>query len=296
MYLGLPLGALALARAGFIPRVICLGHHDAPGARRVRKRLGRHALVLAKPDLSAPEVVSVLKSAQPDVVLSWFWPRRIPEAVLSLGPRGAFGVHPSLLPHLRGPDPYFWAIYRGDPETGVTLHRLDAEYDTGAIVDARRVPIAPTDTGFSLAKKLDRPGLALLVSCAERLSAGEALRGTPQDEALATEAPRPDDELLDIDWHAPAALIERLVRAAAPYPGASAELGDHVVELLDAHVFLRPLPRALQPADAVLAPEGIVVCTGQGGLCVTRVRLESGEVLKGRAIATLFAEGIASLP
>src|SRR5687767_9769653 len=119
-YVGLPLGALALAQAGFTPDLIGLGHPDAPGARRVRRVLGRRALVLGRPDLHAGALQAALASVQPDVLLSWFWPQRIPEAVLTLPPLGAYGVHPSLLPRWRGPDPYFWALYQGDTETGVT--------------------------------------------------------------------------------------------------------------------------------------------------------------------------------
>jgi methionyl-tRNA formyltransferase len=296
-FLGLPLGALRLSAAGFTPCAVLLGHPDAPGARRVRRRLGAAGtLVLGRPDLGDAGVVRALASLEPDVLLSWFWPFRIPETVLRLAPRGAFGVHPSLLPALRGPDPYFWAIYNGLSETGITLHRLARDYDTGDLVSAERVAIAPTDTGHSLARKLDRPSLALLVRCAERLAAGEDLAGTPQDEGAASEAPRPDDALLDVDWHEPAEQIERLVRAAAPFPAASAELGDEIVELLEVRAFGGKLPRALEPADAVLSDEGVVVATGAGGLLVRRVRLEDGSERRGAEIAGLFGGGLARLP
>jgi methionyl-tRNA formyltransferase len=252
--------------------------------------------VLGRPELDDPGIVRALAAARPDVLLSWFWPQRIPENVLSLAPRGAFGVHPSLLPRLRGPDPYFWAILRDERETGVTLHRLHREYDTGHIIDARALAIDPDEHAFALAKRLDRPSLALLVSCAERLARGEALEGTPQNDALATDAPRPDDDLLAIEWDAPAAAIVRLVRAAAPFPGASALLGDEEVDVIAARVFARALPRALEPGDAVLTSQGVVVCTAEGGLLLTRVRDAEGTVYTGQAVATLFPEGLARLP
>jgi methionyl-tRNA formyltransferase len=295
-YFGLPLGALVLAKAGFAPVVVALGHPDAPGARRVRRRLSRSALVLGRPELEDPALVRVIASARPDVLLSWFWPKRIPEAVLRLAPRGAFGVHPSLLPELRGPDPYFWAILRGLARTGVTLHRLDRDYDTGNVIAARALDIAPHEHAFALAKRLDRPSLALLVSCAERLAQGEALEGEPQDAQRASEAPRPEDELLEIDWREPAVHIARLVRAAAPFPGAHAVLGDTEVDVVEARPFARALPRALEPGDAVLAPEGVVVCTAEGGLLLERVRDENGNVLRGAELVELFPDGLSTLP
>jgi methionyl-tRNA formyltransferase len=294
-YFGLPLGALALAAAGFPPCSVCLGHPDAPGARRVRTRLPRSALVLGRPDLAAPSVHAALASARPDVLLSWFWPARIPPAVLALGARGAFGVHPSLLPRWRGPDPYFWALFSGDRETGVTLHRLDEEYDTGALVAQRRLAIAAADNAWTLARRLDRLGLDLLLQAARELSDGAALAGCPQAEAEATSAPIPEAELLAIDWQRDAESIVRLVRAAAPFPGAQAELGDACVEVLAAQRFAGELPRALSPADAVLVRGQVVVRAGAGGVLLERVRTEDERVLRGEQIAALFSDGIATI-
>jgi methionyl-tRNA formyltransferase len=292
-YFGLPLGALALARSGFVPRVVVLGHTDTPGARRVRRCLGRRALVLARPDLDDPAVVSALASVRPEAILSWFYPKRLPEGVLRLAARGAFGAHPSLLPRWRGPDPTFWAIYSGDRETGVSLHRLEAEYDTGAVIAHERLTIADDDTAWRLAKRLDRPGLSLMVRCARALAAGDELRGVPQDDALATPAPQPDEQLLSIDWARPADEIVRLVRAAAPYPGASAELGDELVEVLEARPYPRTLPKALEPYDAVWTPSGLVVRAGDRGVSVLCARNDEGELLRGEALQELFPEPLA---
>jgi methionyl-tRNA formyltransferase len=294
-YFGLPLGALALARAGFVPALIVLGHTDTPGARRVRRQLGKRALILARPELSDPDVVATLASARPEAILSWFYPKQLPACVLRLAPRGAFGAHPSLLPRWRGPDPTFWAIYSGDRETGVSLHRLDDEYDTGAVIDTERVTIGDRDTAWRLAKRLDRPGLALMVRCARALSAGAELVGVAQDDTLATSAPLPDEQLLSIDWTRPADDIVRLVRAAAPYPGASAELGDELVEILEATAYARALPRVLEPRDAVWTPEGLVVRAGDRGVLVHTARDADGVLHRGEALSQLFPGPLARL-
>lgn len=292
-YVGLPLGALALAQAGFRPELIGLGHPDAPGARRVRRQLSRQALVLARPDLHASEVRAAFASVKPDVLLSWFWPQRIPEALLALPPLGAYGVHPSLLPRWRGPDPYFWALYEGDAETGVTLHRLDAEYDTGELVSQQRLAIDPRENAWALARRLDRLGLRLLVEAAARLSRDRALPGVAQDERAACPAPAPHEELLSIDWHADASSVVRLVHAAAPYPGAAAELADELVDVLDAELFEGSLPAALEPADAVLVGERLVVKAAVGAVVVTRVRTEAGRELRAAELPALFGEALA---
>ena len=294
-YFGLPLGALALVRAGFVPHVVVLGRTEAPGTRRLRRVLAERSTFFTSPAPDDPRIEHALRTQRVEAILSWFYPKQIPATLLCCAPRGAFGAHPSLLPRWRGPDPTFWAIYAGDRETGVSLHRLEADYDTGAVVERTRLAIDPGEHALALARRLDRPGLALMVECARRLAAGDSLQGTPQDEREATSAPAPDEDLLEIDWQRPAAEIERLVRAAAPFPGASTELGDALVDVVGAHESALVLPRALEPADAVWTPAGLVVRAGDHGVHVTRVRRDDGSLLRGEALLGLFTDGIARI-
>ena len=290
LYLGLPLGAACLSRRGHRPIVAALAPLDLPGRRRVRRTIARAGtLVLGRPDLTDPQVLRTLRTAKPDAVLSWFWPARIPEAVLALAPRGAFGTHPSLLPRWRGPDPYFWAIASGDTETGVTLHRLGPDYDTGAIVAQRRVPIDAHDDAWSLARKLDRPALELLVECADRLAAGETLEGAPQDERAASWAGAPTARDLAVDWHRSVDEVLRLVRAAAPSPGATALLGETHVAVLRARRFSGELPRALLVAEALRTDAGPAVRVANGAVQIDRVRTEDGALLEGAAVGALLS-------
>ena len=261
----------------------------------MRRDLGRHALVLSRPNLEDPGVQRALAASRPDVLLSWFWPKRIPPGLLALPARGAYGVHPSLLPRWRGPDPYFWAIVSGDSETGVSLHTLEPEYDTGAVLRQERLPIDPHENAWSLARRLDRLGLPLLVAAARQLSAGAAPSGRTQDAQAVTQAPRPDEGDLAIDWDRSADEIARLVRAAAPYPGASAELGEVLVDIVAARPLASELPRALAPAEAVLLEGNVVVQTGRGALLLEAVRDEAGRTLRAAAIQGLFPRGLSSL-
>jgi len=292
LYLGLPLGAAVLARHGFTPDVACVWHLDAPGLRRLRTSAARPGrLVLGRPDLDAPDIARALRSAAPDAILSWFWPRKIPAEFLAIAPRGAFGVHPSLLPRWRGPDPYFHAIRSGDAETGVTLHRLEPEYDTGAIVAQRTLAIHDDDDAWSLARRLDRPSLALLVECAQRLARGETLHGAPQDASRATPAPQPTEAELAISFQAPAIDVVRLVRAASPAPGATCLLGDMLVTVIAAHIAEGRVPRALEPGEAWVDEDGaLAVRTPDGGVVLDVVRDEDDVELAGDEVAALVAD------
>ncbi|UJR81602.1 methionyl-tRNA formyltransferase [Sandaracinus amylolyticus] len=290
LYLGLPLGATVLLRAGHVPVACVIGHPDAPGMPRLRRRLPRETLLLGRPSLSDPAVRDALLSTRYDALLSWFWPKRIPIELIRAAPRGAFGVHPSLLPRWRGPDPYFHAIAAGDHTTGVSLHRLEADYDTGAVIARVSVPIRDDDTAWTLARRLDRPSLGLLVTCADVLDAGLSLGGEAQDPALVTEAPPPGEEELALRFvDEDADALCRRVRAAAPEPGASALLEETLVTVQRARPWRGAFPSALRAGEAFVAPEGVVVRARSGGVLLERVRVEDDdEVLEGAEIAQLL--------
>ena len=173
-YFGLPLGALLLARDGHSLAPVVLAPVEAPGRRRAHQLWPEVLDALAAgPDFNN-RVTAALTAEQPELIASWFWTRRLPDEWLRLPSRGAFGIHPSLLPRHRGPNPYFWAIDAGDELTGVTAHRLEQEYDTGPMLAARTIQVGERDA-WQLARALDRPSLELLRETVASLACGEPL-------------------------------------------------------------------------------------------------------------------------
>ena len=68
-------------------------------------------------------------------------------------------IHPALLPKFGGLGMYGARVHQavlaaGEKETGVTIHMVDAQYDTGAIVAQCRVPVLADDTVESLAQRV----------------------------------------------------------------------------------------------------------------------------------------------
>jgi methionyl-tRNA formyltransferase len=271
-FFGLPLAALLLAKDGhdIVWAGIC--RRDAPGTRRLARCVGRER-VHVLPGAADDRALARLGDAPPDLIVSWFWTRRIPRDLLRLAP--AFGVHPSLLPRHRGADPYFWAIDSGDDTTGVTAHLLDDEYDTGPILGQRALRIDPSWDAGRLAHALDGPSLALMREVARAFAEGRPPVARPQDDGAATVAPEPADEDLAIRWSWPAWRIERRVRAAAPWPGAWTEIGDQLVELVRVRS-TGDFPRALLAGEAAVRADGVAV---------VRAGDDALELLAGRADA-----------
>jgi len=289
-FFGLPLAAWLLHLDGHQLDPVVLSPLPAPGRRRVKRLFG--AKLIDALELPTRELEAQVQAALPgaDLLLSWFWTRKLPPRWLSACPRGAFGVHPSLLPRHRGPDPFFWAIDCGDSLTGVSLHRLEAEYDTGAVIWQDFLGVGEL-TAWQLAKALDRPSLRLLRRAAGDLAAGLSLPEQRQDERLATAAPAPSGDLLKCPWREPGPVVLRRVRALSPQPGVALELRGLRFDLLDAQID-DDLPLALRPGEAFItagSSAGVLIRTGSGGVRLLRARLESGAEVDAAGLAELVS-------
>jgi methionyl-tRNA formyltransferase len=267
-FFGLPLAALLLARDGH--ELVHAAYVRGIGARRLVRRVLPGRAFLA-PDLGKRAAFERVRDARPELLVSWFWMQRLPPRVLALAP--AVGVHPSLLPRHRGPDPYFAALDAGDEMTGVTAHVLDEEYDTGAMLGQRTLRIDPRWNSWNLARALDRPSLALLRDVVRAYADGRPPAPVRQDEARATQAPQPKGDELAIAWSWPAERVVRRVRAAAPWPGAWTEIGETLVFVLCARA-TRDFPRALEAGEAAVRADGVAV---------VRAGEDAVELLEGRA-------------
>ena len=279
-YFGLPLGAHLLLRDGHELDPCVLSPLPAPGRRRVSARVRPESLLDA---LGAPRaelnarIELALARAQPALIVSWFWTRLLPAAWLNAAPYGGIGVHPSLLPRHRGPNPYFWTIDSGDDQAGVTLHTLAPEYDTGTILLQRAIPVAERNS-WQLARALDRPSLALLREGVGRFARSHPPTPTAQDEQAATWAPEPTGRELNVDWAWPTARILRRIRAISPVPGLAVE----VAELRFFVTRARPAPdyvRALEPGEAAVIgrPGTLVIRTADGAIAVERALLDESD-------------------
>lgn len=272
---GLPLAALLLLRDRHDVRWSVLSPVAAPGRRRLRARLPRGSVVdLLHNDGGVERHVDTLFNQLPvDLIVSWYYTRRISERWLKRPRLGAIGVHPSLLPRHRGPNPFFWAIDAGDVETGVTVHRLEAEYDTGAILAQRRVSVGQRNA-WQLARALDGPSLRALREVVGDFAAGCPSAGHNQNAEIITWAPEPTGDQLLVDWSWPTERVLRRIRALAPVPGLALKLNDHPFFVTEARP-AQEFPSALLPGEAFLGTR-LLVRTGDGAVAVERAQWALG--------------------
>jgi phosphoribosylglycinamide formyltransferase-1 len=103
-------------------------------------------------------LLEVLEAHEAECVLLLGYLRRLGPRVLARYEGRLLNTHPSLLPAFGGAGMYGLRVHEavlasGVAETGVTLHRVTADYDAGGVVAQRVVPVQPGDTAESLAAR-----------------------------------------------------------------------------------------------------------------------------------------------
>ena len=179
-------------------------------------RAARIPLVYMR-DAADTSVVERLRHARPDIICISSFRWLLPMAVVETAKRGAVNLHSALLPRHRGAVPLFWIFYEDDCETGVTVHDVTGRADAGAILGQERWPLARGTTADALNAANAARGAALLVRVLREIEGGSIQR-SPQDETLATRAPKVPRSGRMIDFASwPAERVWHFLGGVAPY-------------------------------------------------------------------------------
>lgn len=166
-----------------------------------------------------PELREMLGVIKPEISIVVAYGHLLPKDIIDLPARGTLNIHASLLPELRGAAPIQAAIRDGLAETGVSIMRMVPALDAGPVILQARTQIFDDETYGELQVRLSELGALTLLEALALLSIGEA-KEVPQDDSLATYAPKVDRETARIDWSQSAFEVARSIRAYDPKPGA----------------------------------------------------------------------------
>ena len=217
---------------------------------------------------------------EPEVAIVVAYGLILPQPILDGPANGCLNVHASLLPRWRGAAPIQRAILAGDHVTGVTIMRMERGLDTGPMLATARVPIEDKTSG-ELHAELAEIGARLMVDTLAQL---DQLRAEPQPELGATYAAKIDKAECRVDWSKPAELIEREVRAFAPFPGSWLELDGERIKLLKARVI------GVNGAPGTVLDEAFTVACGDAAIRPQVVQragkpaMSAEEFLRGKAV------------
>lgn len=149
-----------------------------------------------------PVAIAALAELRADIACVACFPLRIPPALLALPRHGVLNVHPSLLPHWRGPEPLFWVLRSGHAHAGATIHWMDQGFDTGDLL--LQAPLAlPDGASYAQAERMAAElGGRLLIEALARLHAGTAARRPQPPGGSYAPYPAESDWRIDAGWPA----------------------------------------------------------------------------------------------
>ncbi|RMD59136.1 methionyl-tRNA formyltransferase [Candidatus Parcubacteria bacterium] len=209
-----------LAEAGALPiAVVC--NPDKPAGRKQILTKPPAKLVAEQHHIAVlqPRTISELRNnsllARAELFVVAAYAKILPAWLLTQPRYGTIGVHPSLLPKLRGPTPIQTAILLGAPATGVSIYQLDDKTDHGPILAQQRLSsYHPAHAATpSLTLQLAELGSTLLLQVLPQIADG-ALVPQPQQEQAATFTQKFSSQ----DGYVPLAALQHAIESGAGAP------------------------------------------------------------------------------
>jgi phosphoribosylglycinamide formyltransferase-1 len=123
-------------------------------------------------------ICDALQRARADVVFLAGYMKRLGPRTLAAFPQRILNTHPALLPKFGGQgmfgDRVFEAVLAAaEPESGASVHLVDGQYDTGAVVAQERVRVLPGDTVESLKSRIQACERELVIKTLAAMASGE---------------------------------------------------------------------------------------------------------------------------
>lgn len=152
-----------------------------------------------------------------DLVIVGTWKEKLQKETFDIPSVGTINFHPSLLPKYRGPNPYMQTILHGEEFSGITMHLVDENYDTGAILAQKKIRIFPDDTSKELRERTVVASRKLLSEFILGLNE-KIITPVAQNNKIATYYPNitGEERMLDFEIQT-SEEISRTIRALHPF-------------------------------------------------------------------------------
>lgn len=218
------------------------------------------------------EFLAALTELAPDCCPVIAYGALIPPSALSIPVHGWVNLHFSLLPAWRGAAPVQRAIMAGDEVTGASTFLIEAGLDTGPVYGVLTETIRPWDTSGALLDRLAEAGAGLLLATMDGIATA-TLQAVPQPGEGVSLAPKISAEEARVPWHRPAHVIDRLIRACTPAPGAWTTWRGERLGLGPVKPVLDPVPEGpLLPGQVRVLKKTVQAGTASGAVELGMVR------------------------
>ncbi len=167
---------------------VVIGNNSGSGAAR---RAAAHAIPFihrsghTHPDPARLDAAirDALLAREVELVLLAGYMKKIGPRTLRAFSGRIVNTHPALLPKFGGQGMYGSHVHAavlesGDRQTGISVHLVDEDYDTGRVLAQREVPVEPGDDASSLAERVQGNERPFLVEVLERIASGDLVLPT----------------------------------------------------------------------------------------------------------------------
>lgn len=186
-------------------------------------------------ELDEEQLINKIKALNIDVAVVCSFNYKIPKVLMNAVKDGFINVHPSMLPKYRGGNPYSRVLMNGETETGVTIHFMDENFDTGDIIAQKAYHIHSKATMGTLFNELNVLGIELLLQVLQAYEVQELPRiKQPVGDFISGKGL--DEREIFINYNKTAEEIERFVRALNPFILASTTFRGNLMKIMKAEV------------------------------------------------------------
>lgn len=180
-------------------------------------------------------IIEQLMRWEANIGLILGFPRILSSPLIHFFSYGIYNIHASALPKYRGSMPLYWQIRNQEPETAITLHKVEKEIDSGNIIIQHFLPIHSCDTLYSLAAQITEYAPTVLQELLDLICETKAMPAGKAQHGEVNHAPWPDQHDIFVNWATmSSAQIAALARAGNAGFGATLLIRQKPVTLFQA--------------------------------------------------------------
>lgn len=229
-----------------------------------------------------------IRQLNADIAVVCSYNKKFPPELLKTTKDGFVNCHPSLLPEYRGANPYSNVLINDEKETGITLHFMDENFDTGNIIAQKKVLIENKETMGTLFNRMNFMCAELLSEFLKQYELNSNIVSMPQPNGEFKKAPSIDSKNMKnyIDWDKDAQYIERFIRALNPFINAMTSFRGIFVKIHSAEAVDKKTKE--QPGTICKIKDDIGVATGNGILYIKTLQFGSYMISDAKSFIEKF--------
>jgi methionyl-tRNA formyltransferase len=197
---------------------ICLPIKEFEGKQHFRDlaQMSNTPIVEVKANELNSKLKKWIQKLKPDYGFVLTFSYKFPEVVLNAVPGGFYNIHFGALPKYRGPEPLFWQMKNQETDVDITIHKMDSDWDTGAIVMTDKVQILPNEMYGGMQIKLSQSVIMTISKFITVLSQNMVVEQPQPSGGNYYKKPQYEDIL--IDWQTQNSKeIQALILATNPW-------------------------------------------------------------------------------